>query len=215
MMSFLNRILTILRPTPSPANDEDELIEDLRETVRRDVASGFYDWPEIVKRAQDYHGEEIDTDDLRAVMRCAFEQASAAHRDAQATWPDVTDCDRLDAAFAELEAAGVIARHDFQCCQNCAGYAMWDEAEAFEAAGGMLRGHVFYHAQDTESALDGDGLYLAYGAAEEGDEAAVAIGHEIVACIESHGLETRWNGEIRQRIHVALDWKRRHAAIGA
>lgn len=215
MMSFLNRILAILRPTPSPANDEDELLEDLRDYVRLDVATGFYDWPGIVAHARDYFGADIDRRDLQAAMRLAFDQATAARHAEQADWPDLTDCDRLDAAFTQLEATGMIARHHFQCCQSCANYAMLDEIDAYEAADRPWRGLVYYHEQDTESALNGEGIHLAYDAAEESDEAAVAIGHEIVACIESHGLETQWNGDILQRIHVALDWKRRHAAIGA
>jgi hypothetical protein len=63
--------------------------------------------------------------------------------------------------------------------------------------------------QDTESAADGGGIYLNYGACAEGGPAAIAIAREIVAEIENAGLETHWSGTYQERIGVALDWKRR------
>ena len=37
---------------------------------------------------------------------------------AQKSWPQVTDCDRLDRAFAALEQQGVIALHRAGCTQS-------------------------------------------------------------------------------------------------
>ncbi|MBL7373657.1 hypothetical protein INQ23_30515, partial [Escherichia coli] len=62
-----------------------------------------------------------------------------------------------------------------------------------------------------ESAVDGGGLYLNYGACDEGEDAALAVARDIVAELEAHGLETRWDGSWDQRIGVALDWKRRRS----
>jgi hypothetical protein len=75
-----------------------------------------------------------------------------------------------------------------------------------------VRGYAFYHEQDTESAAGGGGLYLNYGSCDEGTEAAVAIGHEIVAALKAKGLDPDWNGSLEKRIGLPLDWKRRGPA---
>jgi hypothetical protein len=109
----------------------------------------------------------------------------------------------------ELEADGVISRQNFWCCGTCGASAIGQEMEDADKAGRPARGYVFYHEQDTESAVGGYGLHLNYGAREQTDEAAVTIGHEIVAHLNRHGLQTDWDGRIERRIAVSLDWKRR------
>ncbi|RYD51650.1 MAG: hypothetical protein EOP60_10485 [Sphingomonadales bacterium] len=103
----------------------------------------------------------------------------------------------------------MIARQNFSCCGTCGSSEIWDEVDAVTQAGGPGHGYVFYHMQDTESAADGEGLYLNYGAGEDGEEAALAVARDVVAELQSHGLRTDWDGSWDQRIHVALDWKRR------
>jgi hypothetical protein len=129
----------------------------------------------------------------------------------------------LDDAFAALEANGVISRQNFTCCGTCGSAEIWDEMKAVEEAGGPVRGYAFYHMQDTESAADGHGIFPNYGACEEGEEAALAIGRDIVTqleaqglnCdwngtqLEAQGLNCDWNGDWGKRIAVGLDWKRR------
>ncbi|HEU4968451.1 DUF6891 domain-containing protein [Sphingomonas sp.] len=146
---------------------------------------------------------------MRKEAQRLLRDALAEHSMAQRNWPDRTDCDRLDDAFAALEADGIISRQNFTCCGTCGSAEIWDEMKAIEEAGGAVRGYAFYHMQDTESAAEGHGLYLNYGACEEGEHAALAIARDIVAHLEDHGLDCHWNGEWGKRIAVALDWKRR------
>ena len=142
-------------------------------------------------------------------QRIRRSRALAAHAKAEASWPQFTHCDRLDAAFAALERKGIVARQNFSCCGTCGSTEIWDEMDGARDAGMPVRGYAFYHMQDTERAVDGDGLYLNYGAVEDGEAAALAIGRAIVEGIEAHGLRTDWNGKWSQRIGVSLDWKRR------
>lgn len=192
-----------------PATPLAEKTEWVRDQIRRDVASGFYDEDAILTNASDAFADDLSPDELRPLAQKLLRQALAEQRAAERLWPDETDCDRLDAAFAALEESGVIARQNFSCCGNCGATEIWDEVRAAEDAGGAARGYAFYHMQDTESAVDGGGLYLNYGACDEGEDAALAVAREIVAELEAHGLETRWDGSWDQRIGVALDWKRR------
>jgi hypothetical protein len=189
--------------------DLNEQIGWLRDSIRSDVASGFHDEDAVLLRAMDSFGEEFDPTQLRSEAQRLLREALAEHREAQRSWPARTDCDRLDDAFAALEARGVIARQHFTCCGTCGSTEIGDEIDAVQQAGGPTRGYAFYHEQDTEAATEGRGLYLNYGACDEGEEAALAVARDIVTQIEAHGLRTDWNGSWTQRIGVSLDWQRR------
>jgi hypothetical protein len=198
---------------PAPANDGvEELIVELREQIESDVAAGFDDAATIVERAVDTFENEADAAMLEDHAGRFVAEELAAHGERQRGWPDRTDCDRLDAAFAALEIAGVVARQHFTCCGTCGLAEIDREIAAVEAAGTRTRGYTFYHWQDTEAAVDGYGLCLYYGSCFEGEAADLAIGHEIVAELERHGLSVQWNGSLDRRIEVPLDWKRRRAA---
>lgn len=187
----------------------DEKIDWLRDSIRGDVASGFYDEDAILTRAADSFEDEFDPAVLRSEAQRLLRAALAEYREAQRGWPERTDCDRLDDAFTALETTGIISRQHFTCCGTCGSSEIWDEIDAVQKAGGPTRGYAFYHMQDTEAATEGRGLYLNYGACEEGEEAALAVARAIVTQIEAHGLRTDWDGSWGQRIGVSLDWKRR------
>lgn len=133
----------------------------------------------------------------------------AAHEQDQETWPQTTDCDRLDSAFESLECAGILTRQDFSCCGTCGAFEIQDEMDKVVKSGKNVRGYAFYHMQDTESAVEGGGLYLNYGALQDGEAAAVEIGKEIAAILKQRGLEVFWDETWEKRIGVKMDWKRR------
>jgi hypothetical protein len=210
---WLAKLSTPGRWTPPPPSDTGPMAE-MRRYIDSLVAAGFTPEGEIASAAVYYMEGEADPALLTREAGRMTREALGAHRAAQAGWPEVTDCDRLDAAFATLEASGVIVRQDWTCCGTCGAAEIWDEIETAERQGRTVRGYAFYHQQDTERATEGDGLYLNYGAREDSDAAAVAIGHEIVAALEAKGLTTQWEGVISKRIGVGLDWKRRAGPVG-
>jgi hypothetical protein len=185
------------------------ILDELHGYIRHEIAAGFQSPAAIIESAIEYLSDEADPAILRPHAQRQVREILAAHLAEQATWPAITDCDRLDAAFAALEAGGIVCRQNFSCCGTCGAYEIWDEAASLEAAGTPVRGYAFYHVQDTESAVEGYGLHLSYGAAEEGEAAAVAIAGEIVAALQQQGLRVDWNGQWSRRIGVALDWNRR------
>lgn len=213
--SWLQRLLGTGRakgatPVPVPANESDtDILAELRRRIETDVAAGFAPDDQIVEGALDYMTGEMDADVMRSVAPSMLAEAIAAHRGDQATWPDVTDCDRLDAAFAALEADGVISRQNFSCCGTCGATEIWDEIDRATREGRLGYGYAFYHMQDTDAAVEGYGLHLNYGAEDGHPGGAVAVGHEIVRRLREHGLATDWDGRIEKRIGVTLDWKRR------
>ncbi|MDQ4087569.1 MAG: hypothetical protein M3177_06125 [Pseudomonadota bacterium] len=214
MTSIWDRLFGRGQPLPSaPANDGVEaVLADVRQRVDWDVAAGFYEAEDIVRGAVDYVSDELPAAEVEPHARRFLAEALAAQMKEQESWPASTDCDRLDAAFAALERGGIVARQNFTCCGTCGSYEIWDEIKAFQEGGRRAYGYVFYHMQDTEAAVDGGGLFLNYGACEEGEEPAIATGRAIVAELERHGLQTDWDGSWEKRIGVALDWKRRRRA---
>ena len=216
MKSLFDRLFgsrkTEAAPSPAPVaagTDAHEKIDWLRESIRCDVATGFYDEDAILTHAVDAFEEEFEPATLRREAQRLLREALAEHKQAQRGWPARTDCDRLDDAFAALEAKGVISRQHFTCCGTCGSTEIWDEIDAVHKAGRPTRGYAFYHVQDTERAAEGGGLYLNYGACDEGEEAALAVAKDIVTHLEAHGLRTEWDGSWDQRIAVSLEWKRR------
>lgn len=184
----------------------DDVMDEIREQVRIDLRMGFRPAEDVAETVLDI----VETDDPDAVLPLVQDlvrtEAEVLRRE-QAGWPAVTDCDRLDPAFDDLERRGIVARQNFSCCMTCGSKEIWGEVEDAEEAEMPVRGYAFYHEQDTAGAAAGGGLLLAYGASERG--AAAAVGHEIAAALHAQGLATEWDGSPDKRIHVQMDWKRR------
>jgi uncharacterized protein DUF6891 len=187
----------------------DDVIGELRREIEADVAAGFLDDHEIADRAVESFSDQVDPAVLYPAAERLTEAALRAHARAQATWPAVTDCDRLDAAFAELERRGIVARQNFSCCMNCGSSEIWGEVADARGEGRVVRGCTFYHEQDTRRAAEGGGVLLAFQSTEDGDDAAARVGREIVEVLRAHGLRPEWNGTAARRIAVPMDWKRR------
>jgi len=187
-----------------------ELEQELSEYVRRCLAGGFHTRQKAMEFAIEVLStNENDSYDLLAIAKPLAEKLYQDQLQAQTCWPAITDCDRLDRAFDELNRAGIVSRQNFSCCGTCGAAEIECEMKDEEEKGITVRGYTFYHMQDTESATDGYGLCLNYGSVVNGEEAAISIGHEIVDAMQRNGLKTQWDGSWSKRIIVSLDWKRR------
>jgi hypothetical protein len=197
-----------LSAMPSPLTPED--FDDLHDFIRTQVAAGYAPLDEIIEEATALFADAgLAPDAVHQAARTVTDQVLAAHRADQASWPAPTDNDRLDAAFAELDGIGILTRQHFACCETCGAREIHEELDQAEKAGRTMRGFTFFHRQDTQHAVDGEGLYLSYGAADRDGTAAVAIGHEVVAALGRHGLAPAWNGKHVHRISLPLVWRRR------
>lgn len=182
------------------------LREELTEFVRLQVALGIDPYRRIVESTVYYLTGEAEPDEIVAIAAEVAAIELAAHCAAQETWPEVTDSDRLTAAFRELDESGIVARECFKCCQSCGLRDIGGEVKGSPAA----RGYVFYHQQDAEACAGGVGgkdLYLAYG--HFGRPPTAEIGTEVTDVLRRHGLTVQWNGSTSQRIEVRLEWHRR------
>lgn len=193
----------------SEADDRARAIEEIDAQVRTAVAASFRDEAEIIESTVEVLADDFDEELLRPLAVERTKHYLAEQVRIERNWPAVTDCDRLDRAFAALEQRGIVCRQNFTCCGTCGHAEIGDEMESVREDGTLVRGYAFYHMQDTERAVEGAGVYLAYGATEEGTPAAVRIGHEICDALRAEGLEVDWDGTLERRIGVSLDWKRR------
>ncbi|HEY6227497.1 MAG TPA: hypothetical protein VI282_10285 [Verrucomicrobiae bacterium] len=190
---------------PTQTRALEEVLEDLRTHVRERVAAAFDGEEDIIQSGVDYLSDEAPEDTLRFYAEQFTREELKIHEAQQATWTEETDCDRLDKAFAELEESGIVARQNFTCCQTCGNAEIDDELNAAKEKGRTPHGYTFYHMQDTENAVNGSGLYLAYTGRTGGAEVA----KEIIAALERHGLKPEWDGSVETRIFLPMDWKRR------
>jgi hypothetical protein len=178
-------------------------LQDLRGMIQRDVSAGYRSEDDIVTNAVEVFSDEEEPDKLRPHAAAITRELLGAHKQLQQSWPATTDCDRLD--------KGIVSRQDFSCCGTCGSGEIFEEINHETSQGKKVRGYTFFHTQDTESAVNGEGLYLNYGAVEDGEEPALRIGKEIAAVLGEQGLKVDWNGSWDTRIRVALDWKRRQS----
>lgn len=179
--------------------------------IRRLVWSGFYDVEEVQEILLDeiFQPGELDEAWAASAIKAEFMRK----KEVEGAWPLMTDCDRLDSAFDELNDNGIIA------LQN-AGYdqdqGIEEVTEVYHEQGGAdspVEGYCFYHGQDLERAVDGEGLLLTFGDIQGDDGRGVDIGHRIVETLARHGLAVSWSGTIDERIELPeIEWRRRYKA---
>ncbi|MEV5974790.1 hypothetical protein [Streptomyces sp. NPDC051921] len=192
-------------PAPEVPALPGEIREQLEERVREQLRCGYQDRSRLTRTAQ----EEVFSPEEYPVSR---EQAEALvdrlwleRVEEMAGWEGTTDPERITAAFAALDAAGIVAREHFTCCRNCGTSEIGAEEGAEHA-----RGFVFFHSQCTEGAANGGPLYLLYGGFDDSADTTAAVGGEVVEALRGQGLTVRWDGDPGQAILVTeLDWRRR------
>lgn len=173
------------------------------------VRGGFEDRERIVEILTEemYAPGELDAEAVEQAVDAALHE----HEQAKKTWPATTDCDRLDAAFEALAQRGVIALHNAGYTQSD-GYSNVREAYGDAPDRARIVGYCFYHGQDLARAVEGGGLFLAFGPmdARTEDTEGPRVGRLVIEALQHAGLQVQWDGTFKQRIHMAdFDWKRR------
>jgi|SRR5579859_374792 len=184
------------------------VLASVRQYILEKVNEGFYSREEITEDAEEYVNDEFERDDLDSIIEVTVDELLEAHSRLQETWNQPTDCDKLDIAFATLDADGIVARQNFEDCLNCGLAMIWGEIDKAKEQH-QVEGYVFYHWQDTERAARGEGLFLAFGSVVEDESRLVQTGWRIVQAIHQAGLEVDWTGSPNNRLLVRMDWKRR------
>jgi hypothetical protein len=174
------------------------------ESIHALVWSGFYDQNEV----HEMLGSMIEDPAAEPMLREAIDREFASKAIDEASWPTLTDCDRLDAAFDDLYDRGVIAMH-------CAGFTLSEgDANARDAREELgeddFFGFCFYHEQDVKSALESRGIYLAFDSFDDDSAARAKVGRVVKEALEAHGFKVTWNGDPGTRLIIPdFDWKQR------
>src|SRR5712672_4250226 len=165
------------------------------------VRGGFEERARIIEILCEemYEPGELDEAEVIAAVDAAF-TALAQHK---MTWPAITDCDKLDRVFAALNTRGIIALQNAGYTQSD-GYDDVREIYNPRSDRDKMVGYCFYHGQDLERAVNGEGLYLALGPmdAQNEETAGPRVGAMIVAELERMGFSAQWDGTFNQRIYV-------------
>lgn len=180
-------------------------LADLGAYVRVQVAVGHADLDAIVEETASMF--QVDEQAVRPLAEAA---CAAALADVPA-WPAVTDCDRLDAAFAALDRAGIRARQHFTCCNSCGHYEMTEDIHRdrrFREA--QIDGYVFYHRQDAEIAVIDGVLNLRHATIGDDDARALAVARHVETALRDVGLAPVWDGNLDRTIQLhGFRWQRR------
>lgn len=189
-----------------------ENIEQCREwlelIVDIDSRSGFYDEEDTLRVI----GEIIDGElggpvpELLAELTARAHTAFQAHEKEESSWTGRTVNDQIDDAFEDLNGRGIVA------VQNL-GFTLQEGAALIDVAcsqhRGPVLGSVFYHRQDLEHSMTGQGLSLAFTGYTNGAPSET-IGREIVHVLEHHGVSVSWDGDVERRIVIEpFSWQRR------
>ncbi len=195
-----------------------QLVAETLDGLRSGLAQGAYPLPELLE-GHCYHTEwsEIGDDHaLRKVLK-QFSQDVLKHLDEESEWPEETEVDRLEAAFADLLEAGIVT----QIGQGFTLTLVWEsahaEADKLRERGLEPWGAAVFTEQDIDSALKGDPLYIGFGGllSEESSEKDARVGHAIVETLRKHGFAPDWNGSENSRIAVlpVFTWRRRRSQV--
>ncbi len=189
-------------------DDTDDATDDMATDVENWLWYGYRSADEIDALIdRDAASSAFDVDRVKAFAV----ETLARKRATEAGWPQTTDCDKLDRVFARLQAQGI-------CALQCAGDTLDDGYESVRDAlseegvpDDRYMGYCFFHSQDIDHALDGEGLTLAFGYLDSDDaKDAIPVGRTICEALRQEGFEIDWNGSPKRRIGVPkLRWQRR------
>ncbi|MTD14226.1 hypothetical protein GIS00_09735 [Nakamurella sp. YIM 132087] len=175
------------------------------------IATGFRTRAEVIDELGDLAADDPDASITPADVPGIVDELWALRERQIAAGPPVSDAHRLEGAFAELRASGIVAAAD----------TGWDQGEAeeicrAEAVRVRARGFVFFHHQDTARLLLRKPLlYLGFDAAVRSpdratyDAEALAVAHQVCSTLVRHGLRVVWDGTVGSRIRLpGIDWRR-------
>lgn len=187
-----------------------ERLVDLEIYARQLVRGGYVDRGQAIDLVEDYAEVELGSPQAIDAEALVDREIATLQRE-QRHWEAVTSHDRLRAVMEGLEMSGIVAREDFCCCAECGNAEIGGELERAGKAGIPPLGYAFFHQQDTEAAVEGEGLYFSYGAAQwdATEREHIAIGRKVVKALEAAGFSPSWNGRLDRRIHLPMTWQRR------
>ena len=198
---------------PNAVAISDEMREYVEGWIDLQVRAGYDELEDL----QDNLAELLDDELPEApaeeaeAFRTRLDQGYAAQLRAEASWTQPTTNDRISAAFAELCNRGVVALEDAGTTMSDGWSDVHDARDTIPDAWAA----TFFHRQDVERGVEGDGLMLAFGAFVDGDQhepeslRAAGLVREV---LRRHGVDTAWSGTLDRRIELLpFEWRKRRS----
>lgn len=181
------------------------------DSIYTQIHSGFYSLEDI----QNNIIEEIEDNGFEDEIseEWAHNQINNVHEalvKESESWETNTQTQHLIAAFDELAESKIIALH-------YAGFTIDDgEYEVAEVERTLIdndeksEGYCFYHGQDMERAVRGEGLYISFQKINNvSDVVSRDVAKKISEVLEKHDLKVEWNGKATSRIFLPnFKWQR-------
>ena len=208
---------------------QDELRQRLREAILGELRLSKRSHGEIVEWCRDvYILDGCPESEHDNFIRFALEELGRAeiqHQMEKVTWPEVTDCDRLDRVERTLQERGILFWQASPCCDTCTRGELPDRIAVLESRSpgfrDRIRGYSFFIDQNLPEMLAEDialSVFLAYGWFSPDDAKptpaayqahALSIAGEICECLREQQFEPNWDGSLNKKIGIALNWQRR------
>jgi hypothetical protein len=180
-------------------------LERLRAFAHVQVRSGYLADAAVRAEVAEAAREDFDLgEDAERLASRAVQAEIEDLRREQAGWAETTDVERLESAFGELEAQGLLVLRAVD--------DHWDATGALtklDDAGESVPGVLFFTHTDVWHAVDHGMLELNLW---HGDTANVAVGDDLLRLVlqtlDQHGLPAAFD---EGRIETTLTWQRRRA----
>lgn len=192
------------------------ILKELKERVDLEVKAGFatqrdilFGLTEIMKYDYELKGAELK--EAKDKLKDYVVKSTEKYKKDQVTFPEVTDCDRLDAAFADLEQQGILTAQNASYTQSD---GFEDVSERYYRLSKKEQkayvGFVFFHGQDLERVLEGGPLLFAFGSGKGDKRLDVKAGKLIQKALEVQGFKVKWNGKSDTRLEIPkFKWQKR------
>ncbi|QSQ14244.1 DUF6891 domain-containing protein [Myxococcus landrumensis] len=188
-----------------------ELPESLRQWVEVEVQGGCRSEGEVLARLRARFAAHPDVGDgLESWMEQARQWLDAQDAREHGWGDEATANDALDQAFAALHREGIVALQDVE--------DGWGEVAAGAVRHpAVVRGAVFYSREAlTRTMVNGEALRLSFTSTalvpkcKVKPELEKALAGKVRDTLASHGIETRWDGDLDSAIEIpAFPWRKR------
>ena len=206
-----------------------ELIERLRSAIIGELRMAKRSHEEILEFCREVYIEddclEIECDRFIQFAADEINRGEALLESEKASWPEETDCDRLDRVEIALRKRGILFWQASPCCDTCTGSKLPDRIDMindqYPGFRDRVRGYAFFIDQNMPEMLAEGTLMsvcLAYGwfsrddpevAPDVYETNALGIAREVCGCLRDEGFEANWDGNFARKICVPINWKRR------
>ncbi|MAS93996.1 MAG: hypothetical protein CMO55_12445 [Verrucomicrobiales bacterium] len=221
-------------PAPAERVWDESSRKDLQDWIRNDIRGEVRlrsrDNDDILEKCfEAYIQDECPEEEweiFQQIAKVELQKALEEYERDQETWPEETDCDRLDQVEKELRDKGILLWQVSPCCNSCSASELPDRIdeidERFPGFRGVVRGYAFFHDQSMPDELADSteiSVYMSYGwflpedsddvSDDEYEKHALGIAKEVCDCLKEHGFTVDWDGSMSRKIGINLNWRRR------